>query len=482
MESAALEEDSGDRWRNSDLSKALRFYQSAFEAYLKAIDLSEKQQDFSIDRVECYYNALRLLLLVYNQFQGTECIDISLLASAPEVLQAGSRCVLQDISNIIASHEKAINVVGNDVSPDLLFNTALAYAEVVESQDDEARITEAVVRAITLLQQLFSKQVQEFLESLGSSNDLNKISLGPENVSNENTQFIQSSTAQPPDIVDTAIAFFSLFRSWLDNVSIEPTESVLFDFKSSLSEVAIVVDELFQKYYPSSKWTAPITREQKDEYSIVLEYARSTLLDFGDAFVNWESENLPETAERYMLAADSIQTILDRRRLNSSSGEKLQEHEVQLYWTALCKMNAFLKKAQELLQARNAQLKSVSNPDQNSGLGGLILQICTVYIARADIDQQRSRLQYSEAQIHQQVLGRNSIAFLKNAIALSKQSGGLRETTVEKLQRKKVQMEAQTRLFILEGKSEEEMAGNFKNTLWLEEYEECQTLWYYHHT
>lgn len=481
MESAALDEDSGDRWRTSDLSKALRFYQSAFDAYSRAIDLSESQQDFSNDRIECYYNAVRLLLLVYNLYYGSGCVDVGLLPSAPEVLQAGPKCVLQDISHVIVAHEKAISVSGETVSPDLLFNTALAYADLIESQENENTITEAAGRAITLLQQLFSKQVQEFQESLSSLTAPDESSVNPGSISEE-TQFVQSSTAQPPDIVDTAIAFFNLFRSWLDNESVALRENVLLEFQKSLSEVAAIADNLLTEYYPTSASTTPISVEQKDEYSIVKEYARSALLDFPEAFANWESQELPETAERYMLAADSIQSILDLKKINSGSGENLEEKLIQVYWTALCKMNNYLKKAQELLQARSAQLKSDSKPDQNSGLGGLILQMCTVYIARADIDQQRCRLKHPEAQGHQAVLARNAIAFLKNSIALSKQSGGLRETTLEKLQRGKAQMEAQVRLLILEAKTPEEIGRHLKTTAWHEEYQECTALWYYGHT
>lgn len=484
MDSAAFDEELGDRWLTSDLSKALRFYQSAFEAYTRAIKVSEEQLSLSganvqlvsqLDRIECYYNALRLLLVVYNQYYSSDCVDISQLGSAPEVLGKGTNSVLQDIDRVISNHENAILVLCEKVSTDLFFNTALAYAEVVESLDSESKINGAVIRALALLQQVFAKQTQELRKSLDSANaSETNLSASQISTSQNDTQFTQSNTAQPLDIMETEIAFFNLWRAYVENESTASQNIVLSEFQRSLLEMDAVVDDL-SVHYPTSDTAIPVNDKQRNEYLIAKEFARSSLCDIQDAFTQWDNPALPDTAERYMLAADAIQMLIDRKCLsaNRNSGS------VEVFWAALCKMNVYLKKSQELLLAVNVEMKKTAASDRNFGQGTIILQICTVYIARADVDQQRSRLDHPEGVTHREVLRRNAIAFLKNAAALSKQSGGLRETAMEKLQRKKRGVEAQVRLLMIEGNSQEAIASQLENNIWQEEYLYCQSCWFY---
>lgn len=488
VDSAIADEDSGDRWRTSDLSKSLRFYQSAFTCYCRAIEVCQEQQNPAIHISECYYNALRLLFLVYNQFQGCECIDLGLLTSYPEVLQEGSNCVIQELDQILAAHENAIRMSGSAASTDLLYNTALVYTEVIENLESEQDIIEALQRSITLFQQIFKTNVDELhINVQGASeqgaSEPNRAISNVASTDDAGAELFESKRSQPRDIVDTAISMFTLFRTYIDSSAIELDQAIVTGLQSTLSEVDTVVNKLLNDYHKNINDSLSILEEQKNEYMIAREYAISTLLDLNSSCLNWDNDSLPETAERYMLAADSIQSILDRisLRLESENGFNNgpnQSDRVEVYWSALSKINNYLKKALEILMKRKAELVKATGSEQR-GLGALILQICTVCVARADVDQQRRRLHHPEGQAHLELLGRNVLAFLKNAVAMSMQSGGIRETTVEKLQREKCRINAQVRLYLLDGLSAEAISSQFKGNLWQEEYDLCSSSWYY---
>lgn len=473
---ASIEEESGDRWRNSDLSKALRFYQRAFEAYTKALELSEKQTNLIFNRSECYYNAVRLLFQVYCHYTGSDCVDMGNLSSALEVLQVGLKSVLQDLNSIAMAHERAINLSGDSPAIDLLYNAGLVYIEVVENLDDDSVIIEATIRALILLRQVFTRQVEEFQEFLQSGGALKE------------NQVTVTTTAQPADILDTGLSLFNLFRAYIDTDFILRNDSPMIELRLSFSEVSAVIEDLLNKYPTSLDLELPITQDQRTTYIISREYLRSTQLDFESACLNWDSAELPETAVRYMSAADSVQSILDRSKINlgPNGDENLSDTEILLvtdgnvnsvnnYWAALSKISTYLKKAQNILETRSKELKKSVHQKE---LGTLILQVCTVYIARADIDQQRSQLRHPEGQSHRQILKKNVLAFLENVLVLSSNTGGIRETTMEKLLRGKRLLEANVRLLILEGKLEE-IKLKCENVMWKEEYDLCKSYWFY---
>lgn len=463
IDAAYMDEESGDRWHTSDFSKALRFYQSAFEWYSKAIEHSNEVSQ--MERIECHYNALRLLLLVYNQYTGSDCLDLSQLASVPEVLQAGSNCVLQEIDAIVAAHENAISISGNDASNDLLYNSAMVYLDVIENLENDPQATAlAASKASTLFKQVFSNQVQEFQDSLNMTS---------QQIESPDNESVKTSAIRVTEIIETAISYLKLFRIYTDDDLDNLDLSVVEDLTSSLNEADNALTKILSAAHLSDDNNE--IREHLDEYILAAEYFKNSGKDIELAIKSWESPTLPDSAERYMLAADSIQSILERQKLNTSSGGVSQP---DLYWTALCKMNQYLKNAQELLQSLSQKKKS-ARIDQTIGLGNIILQMCSVYIARADIDLQRSLLNYPEAQKHKDLLGRNAVAFLKNALTLSKQTGGIRETALEKLQREKRRQEAQIRLFIIEGKSQTEISSSLNSILAQQEYEICSDCWYY---
>lgn len=436
--------------------------------------MCQGQENPAVEISECYYNALRLLFLVYSQYQGSNCLDLGQLASYPEVLQARNDCVIQDLNQIVSAHENALSASGNSASIDLLYNTALVYTEIIENLENENEIVEAVHRSKNLFEQVFRRNFEEFQKS---NSDLGNQKQPNTSVSNAvSPEVDETDNSKSREILDTAISIFNLFRTYIDCTSIVLNQLIVSELQSTLSEVDVIISELLNQYSQGALGSIIFLQDQKNEYAIVREYAKNTLLNLDSACLNWDNEALPETAERFMLAADSIQTILDRNGLSAGLG--IQSEDVEVYWAALSKMNTYLKKAQEILMNRNTELKKTSGTEQK-GLGALILQICTVYIARADIDQQRSQLQHPEGKAHLEILARNVVAFLKNAVALSKQSGGIREIAVEKLQREKCRIDAQVRLYVLEGMSLEEISSQFKSNLWQEEYDFCVSTWFY---
>ncbi|KAM9937479.1 hypothetical protein OXX80_003006 [Metschnikowia pulcherrima] len=452
IEEGAIEEESGDRWHGSDLAKALRFYQKAYTNYRKAIDIGSSDQRPLVQLA--HYNASRLLFHVYTQYQRTDGVDISELTNVTEVVDAGSNSVYQEILKIVKAHETAIEYAGADAPTDLLFNAAIVYVEAIEETNTSTEIFEMASRSMQLLKDVLERQASELEVTSG---------VKPADVDpNEFTS--------PADMLDTVISVFSLVQTLYESVG-------------GTAEKNAAVTSLVGQFVTDSDTVgrqilgnADIKQEQRLEYLLGKTYASAaSCASLKDVFAEWDNSFLPQSPERYMSAADCIESFMSRTNINSPYSETPEE-----YWDALTKMDQYFKQAHEMLNTKFKEAKASPASSQTLGLGSIISQIAKVCIARSDIDLQRSHLPLEKAVANSSILQANAKAFVKSAMNMAKQSGGMRETIVEKVQRERRRIEAVCRLCALERKaSEQELDTIVGAGRWQSEIENMRELWVY---
>ncbi|CUM45281.1 unnamed protein product [Debaryomyces fabryi] len=469
LDQGAIDEESGDRWLGSDLAKALRFYQKAYSQYLMAIKLSPN------GTLDSYYNASRLLFHVYNQYFKTDGVSVYDLTNVEDAISGGEDSVLQNLSEIVSAHEKAIDVAQSlniRIPLDLLFNTALVYTEVIEIQQDNESdnfdtVLEYGYKTQGIFQNLIELQTAELQKFL---NDLNEIASDASSTNNNNTpsgsekppqeeEFTSEEVLQPSDVFETIISAYRLAQAVLENVSdpnsqIMPSLDMVNPFLSTCEAVADdLVLNFGERNNAKSDMISSITQDNIDDYQICKAYIKGLAInDASKLYDLWNNSELPHTPERYMLAADNIQTMIDRNDINLNSANSNQKI-AEFYWKALTQMGNYYKQSQELLNTQLTEKKKRPS-GTDDGIGSIISQISNIIIARSDIDLQRSQLQnYEPASKHKDVLFQNCKTFLKNAMNIANTTGGLRERITEKLQREKRKSEAVMRLCILENKS-----------------------------
>lgn len=434
---------------------------------------------------DAYYNALRLLFQVYSQYQKNDGVDFNRLTNVAEVLTGDSSSVVQDISAIVVAHERSIAVSAEKVPLDLLFNAALVYTDAIDETDDLARVTVYATRAQELFREVLKQQIDEFQEYLQFAKTLPQE--GNEAVESDTDagvpdaqeSYSSSKTPQPPDILDTAISGLQFCLTVLETLgaTLSSHAGAVNYIESFARDLVTVADDLIQNFSESSN-AAAIEEPQRNEYLVAKSYVHAlSCSDLATVYEVWDAGDLPNIPLKYMLAADTTESVLERLELDKSGVG--QQDGLELYWTALSKMNIYFKSAHELLNAEYQSKKAAAG--SVAGVGALIDQICRVFIARSDIDLQRSQIQNEQGQKNSQVLLNNAKAFLKNAMNLAKVSGGLREMAVEKAQRERRRYEAVSRLCVLEGKTlPEELNSILGSGMWEEDLAGYRELWYFH--
>lgn len=453
-----------------------------------------------------YYNATRLLFHVYNHYQKAEGVDIDDLNGIDDAINGKPDSVYKDLVYIVKAHETAIDVAitkGENPPSDLLYNTALVYTELIEYLDQEVPLPgsshfpyqiELAQKAQNIFQSLLEQQVKDFqnffidLENIETHSDTTGYTSSdeiPDKPSSTSTEeYTSEEVLQPNDIFETVLSSLRLVQSLLEAISKPQTEihlvmEIIAPFMEGIENIAL---SLLQKFYVDSN-TKPdlvssISEDQKDEYHILKASIRGlTLEHLEGVYEVWKLDSLPLSAERYILASDNIQNVIDRDGINLAY-LIVSEDNARVYWKALSQMSSNFKVAYDMLKNRLEQKKKETNTE---GAGQLIAIMSSVMIARADIDLQRSQiLNLSNSVNNKSVLLQNSKTFLKSALNISNSPGGLREPISDKLFREKKKAEAATRLCILEGKTSiKELDSIIGRKRWVREIRELLGLGYF---
>ncbi|RLV96694.1 Uncharacterized protein JA1_000098 [Spathaspora sp. JA1] len=481
----SIDEESGDRWLGSDLSKSLRFYQKAYTSYLQAIELSNNSL------LDCYYNSARLLFSVYSSY-FKEDVDMSGLTNVDEVFNARVS-VVQPLTNIVKAHELAINIARSSTGRipfDLLFNTVVVYTELLEIEQENPNsdfnyLIEIFLKIKELLMILMEGQVIElenFVQELTSqvNNEPTSVTPSSSEVGEQHQEELsEEEVVQPVDLYETVIASYKSIQALYENVTNEQHLIHVNDIISQLLELtdrlsSTLVEKFSETSVVKNDMLANITQDQINQLflnkTVILGLATT---DINQVLEIWQNSELPNIPERYMIASDNIQALIDRNDLAVSPDK-------ELFWKCLSQQSTLLKRAQELLNETYIARKKIPSGVEQ-GLGSLICQLSEIMIARADLEVQRSSIPDLEiSSRNRDVLLTNVRNLLKSAMNIANSNGGLREKITEKLQREKKKSQAVFRLCLVENRiSVEELDQIMTRKRWTIELPAIQKLGYY---
>ncbi|EGW30411.1 uncharacterized protein SPAPADRAFT_68513 [Spathaspora passalidarum NRRL Y-27907] len=484
----SIDEESGDRWLGSDLSKSLRFYQKAYSSYLKSIELSTPTDDSLLDS---YYNSARLLFSVYSTyFKHGDGIDVEDLTNVDEVFNARPS-VAQELPNIVNAHEQAMQIarsLGKKIPFDLLFNTAVVYTELVEVEQENPDsdfnyLIDIFLKIKEILLTLMEAQVTELENFVNELTQINPVSSSVQvthtsSEAEKQEELVSEEIVQPVDLYETVIASYKAIEALYENVTNEQhliqVNTIILPLLETTDRLSQGLIEKFSDNSPSkNEMLANISQEQINQLVLNKTVLVGLSSDVNHVLEIWSNSELPDVAERYMIASDNIQTIIERNDIAIGQDK-------ELFWKCLSQQSQLLKRAQEILNETYIARKKVPSGIEQ-GLGTLICQLSEIMIARADIELQRSSISGLEAsERNRDVLLQNVKNLLKSAMNIANSNGGLRERVSEKLQRDKKKSEAVFRLCLVENKTTiDELDKIMTRRRWVKEVPGIQKLGYY---
>lgn len=488
LEQGSIDEESGDRWLGSDLSKSLRFFDKAFANYLQAGQLDSSLSD-------AYYNSARLLLYVYQIVKKVPHNHDAITGNGP-------LRVIQSIEQIINVYEEALTIcqrLGGALN-DLLYNYAIVYLEWLElqQQQDEVglqKLVEVYHKILEVFQKILVQQtedLQKFIQDLANiDSDTGSINTKGSNGNNNNEatqeELVSEEVVQPTDVFETLLSSYKLIQYMYENAisnevipAINKLIAPLLELNDQISQLLI---EKYSEMTHLTDMVSNITMHDINELKLIkLNIVALTEIDIMEVVELWrnDQEISADVSEKFMIASDNLQSLLDRNDINLETinldGSQANKEK---YWKILTFQNSLLKKAQELV---NAQMQSQKkNNLQLEDLGSLIAQLSGIIVARADIELQRSTMiNYPPSMDNHEILFNNAKNLLKNAMNTANLNGGLRERMSEKIAREQSKLEAVFRLCLLENKrSIEDLDRIMTRKRWTEELPNLKRLGIY---
>lgn len=439
-------EESGDRWFSSDLSKALRFYYRAYQDYKKSLELNPTNAD-------ALYNLPRLKFDVYNKYIKDDSVVLSSLDNCADALNDNSENgFLVEIQYICKCFDSSIDILVNSgqqasIGWDLYYNIALAYFEFIETYidsmlPDKLNHESEIICAIERCKSAFSMVLDKLCSAENNGDDLTNLNETICEVTIESYRMISC-----------------VYEVLYDEQLLQFMDSLLSDFLIKLDSIA---STLIGQKLPNNLSVSIKVAKLKERSARVLRYE--------DFISCWNSEeDLQNEIEKQLTEASSTRSFIDKFE---SAGLMIDS---PLKWKILTSLGNKYKVLADVL--RNAISESEhSNKDENDALSKNISLLCSIYIERADIDLERSILDLPESLENQTTLQNNCKNFLKNALIYSKKSGGLKESASGKGMRKKRQREAAMRLCLIEGKSQDQWDAIIGEQYWPLELKEISSI------
>ncbi|ESW97530.1 hypothetical protein KL918_001144 [Ogataea parapolymorpha] len=454
---ATEEEEFGDRWLGSDLAKALRFYQRAYCLYLESLRLQT-------DYLDSRYNVSRLLFFVYDRYVKNEAVILDELENCSEALTGTASSVVRPLQEIIQVFQESIQIsqTAEDFPWDLYYNAALCYLEYMEelvnNGDSFSELVSCGQECLELLRKVLEHQMRE-LAALSSPEE-------PQVIAKEHEYETQQEAIVPPTVLETCVTGYKILATVYEGAISEDERGLV---ERKFADAALKLDELAstlvnQYSAPVHDFIPPLSAEDLEQLHLTRLYYEAAKADTFDKLLDlWQGS---KSVEKLLLENESYRTFLAKKDTIPAATR----------WHVLSSISNRYKEAFELLKQEYDQLKRTAT---NSQLGSKIAQMCSILIERADVDLERSQTATLEEKTRN-ILATNANKLLRNAITYSQQSGGLRESVLEKLARRKKLKEASTRLCILEGKtSTEELDKIVGRTFWPQELHELKELGIY---
>ncbi|KAG7826022.1 hypothetical protein KL909_000074 [Ogataea angusta] len=454
---ATEEEGFGDRWLASDLAKALRFYQRAYSLYLESLQLQT-------DYLDSRYNVSRLLFFVYDRYVKNEAVVLDELENCSEALTGTASSVVRPLRDIIQVFQESIQIsrTAADFPWDLYYNAVLCFfeymEELVKNGDSFSELVSCGEECLGLLRKVLGHQMTE-LAALTSPEETQV-------VAQEHEYETQQEAIVPPTVLETCVTGYRIIATLYDGaVSEDERALVELNFADAAQELEKMVSALVEQYSaPVNEFIPPLSSDDLGQLQLTkLCYEAAKADSFDTLFDIWRGS---QSVEKLLLENESYRTLLAKK----------DDIPAAARWTVLSSISNRYKEAFELLKQEYNQLRKTAT---NSQLGSKLAQMCSILIERADVDLERSQTPTLEDKTRS-LLATNANKLLRNAITYSQQSGGLRESVLEKLARRKKLKEASTRLCILEGKTSiEELDKIVGRPFWPQELHELGDLGIY---
>lgn len=285
------EEESGDRFTLSDLSKSLRFYQKAYEYYLQAASLATNTNSATSSNngnssllLDSVYNSSRLVFHVYNQYVKPNVINFNIDLKSIDNVVNSTDSILQPLPQILQRHLQAIQLYRQLGIPkskyfpwDLYYNTCLVYTELIEDATEEdvpvSLVEEYINSAVQLFMEILEYQVSELASLL---DDLNGVKSSSSNSSNSDNdvagqQLPQDSQIQPDQssndeeyssqeaivpstVLETINSAYSLIQAVYETANLNPlyqmglSGAINDEIKQFVTSVEPILNDLMQKF------------------------------------------------------------------------------------------------------------------------------------------------------------------------------------------------------------------------------------------
>lgn len=453
------EEESGERFTLSDLSKSLRSYQRAYEYYIKASSGSNGRT-----LLDSRYNACRLVYHVYNQFFKDGVVDISLdLKSVSNVLSS-PYLIVQTVPEILLLHEQVIESYDSmgfskDVyfPWDLWYNTCLVYTELIEDSDDEdvsfERFQYYYTRAISLFEDILEYQVRKLREDVShdeESHDEESHDEGEHHheveEEDQEMEYEAESSIVPSTILETIAAAYLLVQSVFESANLNDKykhESLVPLLNGFSSKLEMIANSLLEEFSDSPDEYYQLDENELHNYHIarisIQGLQAQSLQSLTDIWLSQlPSINiiLPET---YLMIADNFQNFLVRTVLNTEE-----------QWKTLSTISSYYKKSQDAYaeKLKLTQQKALKDPNNSVDISPIVGQLGSILMNRADIEIIRTSSKFDYKNL-KQTLMKNRNVFLKNALNYLNFNCGLRETFFDRLNRRKLRYQVAIRQYSL---------------------------------
>ncbi|GMM34023.1 hypothetical protein DASC09_013480 [Saccharomycopsis crataegensis] len=291
------EEESGDRFTLSDLSKSLRFYQKAYEYYLQAKDLSyaelananKRKPKSSQLLLDCVYNASRLLFHVFNEFVKDDIINFQVDVKNIDNVVNSDYSILKTLPEVLKSHEDAISIYqklsaedGSQVFVwDLFYNTCLVYTELIEDASEEDVPIESfeayVARGMELFKQILEFQVMELQKLVEEMNgqsggehqhahdhegpcdhhhdDQHHDEEEEDEEEDDDEEYSAQEAIVPSTILETIISCYSFIQSIFETINLNSgyqqafNPVILNELEMFVESIEVVLQNLVQNFY-----------------------------------------------------------------------------------------------------------------------------------------------------------------------------------------------------------------------------------------
>ncbi|ONH68760.1 hypothetical protein BON22_1352 [Cyberlindnera fabianii] len=466
LEHAISLEEQGDRWIISDLSKTLRFYQQAYDAYQIAAT--------SVGEVDAWYNYLRLLYHVHVTYKDVP----------PVVLTSVEGCIVHHMSlmDVKREYERVINGMFNGwLNWECGFNEALICLEMLEDEIvPRDKLLSVVEESVVLVKKVLDYQLSEldsFIKRM-ENNDENESSYEPtqqeeeeETETDEQEEYQMFEQVTPESVMETITTGYKIVQAAFEycddreqiNVLLQGLTSFIQDTLKPSAD--LIISKFDPESHPNDSLQLNIDKDDIVQLRLT-EWCIQALLisDFTQFSTHWSQCPVPISTDRHLAEADSLENFMS-----------LGKHNSEEIWSIIARINQCLKSAQELLKIELDEQRA----NKTAEVSPKVSKIVQVLINRADDELIRSELKDYEPSVkNSQVLRQNSINLLKSGLNTSQSNVGLRETVGDKLKREKLRRECIVRLVLLtkESVNKEDFIRNLGESYWRKEVEDLGTL------